>query len=138
LQWVSVLFNSKMEPLVHRHHHICNIYLEQICGFIRIFQFPVCHDTSEILLKVVLNTHNPTSNDQLFSYIILHWGPSWSWSYGSWIYDYICNQCPSPLALWVRIPLRGGVLDTTLYDKVFQWLAAGGWFFSGYSGFLHQ
>jgi len=20
------------------------------------------------------------------------WGVSWSWSYGSWIYSYICNQ----------------------------------------------
>jgi len=20
-------------------------------------------------------------------------GPSWSWSYGSWILNYICNQC---------------------------------------------
>jgi len=20
-------------------------------------------------------------------------GPSWSWSYGSWIYNYQCNQC---------------------------------------------
>jgi hypothetical protein len=19
--------------------------------------------------------------------------PSWSWSYGSWIYNYLCNQC---------------------------------------------
>ena len=27
--------------------------------------------------------------------------------------------------LWVRIPLRQGVLDTTLCDKVCQWLAAG-------------
>ena len=44
--------------------------------------------------------------------------PSWTWSYGSWIYDYeICNQCLSPLMLWVRIPLRLGVLDTTLCDK---------------------
>jgi len=24
-------------------------------------------------------------------------GLSWSWSYGSWIYNYRCNQCPSPL-----------------------------------------
>jgi hypothetical protein len=23
-------------------------------------------------------------------------GPSWSWSYGSWIYNYLCNQCLSP------------------------------------------
>jgi len=22
---------------------------------------------------------------------------SWSWSYGSWIYNYLCNQCLSPL-----------------------------------------
>ena len=25
--------------------------------------------------------------------------PSWSWSYGSWIYNYLCNQCISPLTL---------------------------------------
>jgi len=24
-------------------------------------------------------------------------GSLWSWSYGIWIYDYICNQCLSPL-----------------------------------------
>jgi len=29
----------------------------------------------------------------------------WSWPYGSWIFNYICNQCLSPLMLWVRIPL---------------------------------
>jgi hypothetical protein len=30
-------------------------------------------------------------------------GPSWPWSYGSWIYNYLCNRCLSPLMLWVRI-----------------------------------
>ena len=24
------------------------------------------------------------------------------WSYGNWIYNYLCNQCLSPLKLWVR------------------------------------
>jgi len=24
-------------------------------------------------------------------------GPSWSWSYASWIYSYLCNQYLSPL-----------------------------------------
>ena len=48
-----------------------------------------------------------------------------SWSYGTWIYNYLCNQCLSPLTLWVWIPLRWSVLDTTLCDKVCQWLAAG-------------
>ena len=47
-------------------------------------------------------------------------GPPWSCSFGSWIYNYKCNQCLSPLTLRVRIPLRWGVLDTTLCDKVFS------------------
>ena len=57
--------------------------------------------------------------------------PSWLWSYGSLIYYYLCNQCLSPLTLWVWIPLRRCVLDTTLCDKVCQWLTAGGWFSPG-------
>jgi len=28
----------------------------------------------------------------------------WSWSYCSWIYNYLCNQCLSPLKLWVWTP----------------------------------
>ena len=30
-------------------------------------------------------------------------GSSWLWSYGRWFYDYLCNQCLSPLELWVWI-----------------------------------
>ena len=48
--------------------------------------------------------------------------PPWSCSYYSCIYDYLCNQYLSQLTLWVRIPLRRGVLDTTLCGKVCQWL----------------
>ena len=51
-----------------------------------------------------------------------------SWSYGSWIY-YLCNQCLSPLMLWVRISIRARC--TTLCDKVCQWLATGQWFSPG-------
>ena len=60
---------------------------------------------------------------------------SWPWSYGSWIYNYPCNQCLSPLTLWVRIPLRRGVLNTTLCDKVTCNRSV---VFSRYSSFLHQ
>jgi len=58
------------------------------------------------------------------------WEPSWSWSYGGWIYNYmyLCNQCLSPLMLWVWIALRRGVLDTTLCENVCQWLRTGRWF----------
>jgi hypothetical protein len=52
-----------------------------------------------------------------------------SWSYGSWINNYLCNQCLSPLMLWVRISIRARC--TTLFDKACQWLVAGQWFFPG-------
>ena len=49
-------------------------------------------------------------------------------THGGWIYNYICNQCLSPLTLCVPIPLRRGLLDTTLCDQVCQWLTTGRWF----------
>jgi hypothetical protein len=48
-------------------------------------------------------------------------GPSWPLSYGSWIYNYQCNQYLSPLMLWVWISIRERC--TTLCDNVCQWLA---------------
>ena len=56
-------------------------------------------------------------------------GSSWPWAYGSWIYNYLCNQCLSPLMLWVRISIRARC--TTLCDKVCQWLATGRWLSPG-------
>ena len=74
---------------------------------------------------------NYSSNSTIWMYCILNqihnwWtfylyateGPSWSWSYDSWIYNYLCNRCLSPLTLWVRIPFRRGVFDTTLCDNI--------------------
>ena len=55
-------------------------------------------------------------------------GLSWPWSYRSWIYNYICNLCLSPLMLWVRISIKARY---TLCDKVWQWLATGRWFSTG-------
>ena len=50
----------------------------------------------------------------------------------AWIYNYLCNQCLSPLKLWV-IPLmvRCTRCVTTICDKVFQWLTIGRWFSLG-------
>ena len=56
-------------------------------------------------------------------------GTSWPWSYGSWIYNYLCNQGLSPLMLWVRISISARC--TTLCDKVCQWLATGRCFSPG-------
>ena len=40
--------------------------------------------------------------------IFIKEGAWWSWSYANWIYNYLCNQSPSPLMLWVRMnPAHG-------------------------------
>ena len=44
-------------------------------------------------------------------------------------YILLCQR--SPLTLRARIPFRRDVLDTTLWDKVCQWLAVGRWFSPG-------
>ena len=51
------------------------------------------------------------------------------WSHGSWIYNYVCNQCLSPLMLWIRISISARC--TTLCDKDCQWLAITWWFSPG-------
>ena len=50
------------------------------------------------------------------------------WSYGSWIYNYLCNQCLLPLMLRVRISIRARC--TTLCD-ICLWLATCRWFSPG-------
>ena len=65
-------------------------------------------------------------------YIELTEGPSWSWLYGSWIYNYLCNQCLSQL-----IPLMA---KYTLYNIMWYSLSVTcgrSVFFLGISGNLH-
>jgi hypothetical protein len=47
-------------------------------------------------------------------------GLLWSWSYGSCVYNYLCNQH--------RSPLKSRSNNTMLCDKVCQWLVAYQWF----------
>ena len=73
-----------------------------------------------------------------FLKLSIYLGPSWSWSYGSWIYHYQCILCLSPLKSWVETYSWWGVLDKTLCDKVCQWLATSRCFSPGTPGFFHQ
>jgi hypothetical protein len=78
-----------------------------------------------LIYKPIKNhTHLPN-----FSYF--YQGALCLWSYGSWIYNYLCNQCLSPLMLWVQILLRRGVHGTAWCDKDCQWLVTGRWFSPG-------
>ena len=86
-----------------------------------------CYSTSKFVMPSPLS---------LLQFAMVIWyilcpGPLWSHSYGSWIYNYLFNQCLSLLTLWVLILFMRGVLDTTLCDKVCQWLTAGQWFSPG-------
>ena len=65
----------------------------------------------------------------LTTVLVIAEGPSWLWSHGSWIYNYLCHQCLSPLMLWVRISMRARC--TILCDKVCQWIVTGWWFSPG-------
>jgi len=48
--------------------------------------------------------------------------PSWPWSYGSWIYNYLYKHWCCEFESRIRARC------TTLCDKVCQWLATGRWF----------
>ena len=58
-------------------------------------------------------------------------GPSWSWSYCSWIYNYLCNQWITTKIVTSN-PDHGEVYSIQYYfDEVWQWLATGRWFSRG-------
>ena len=59
-------------------------------------------------------------------------GLLWSWSYGSWIYNYLYNQCLSPLMLWVRTLFMARCTRYNIIcDQVCQWLEICQWFSPG-------
>ena len=95
-----------------------------------------CQYTVQTCIPFTIENYMSHQLLQIRDMTLIMKGPSWSWSwwYGSWIYNYICNQCLSPLTLWVWSPLSRGELNTKLCDKkVGQWLEASQWFSSGYS-----
>ena len=56
------------------------------------------------------------------------WGPTWLWSCSSWIYNYLCNQCLSPLKLWVWSPFMARCTRYNIMWWFCEWLATGQWF----------
>ena len=87
--------------------------LQQVDDYVR--GYVNGHDSVDIIAFLIHYIY-PTI---LYVYIYIRniWEPSWPWSYGSWIYNYLCNQCLSILMFWVRISIRARC--TTLCDTVF-------------------
>jgi hypothetical protein len=74
------------------------------------------------VLISLLSSHNWPVLLQFFKYSTSPF--LWSWSYGSWINNYLCNQCLSPLKLWVRTPFMARCTRyniISLCDKVSIW-----------------
>jgi len=75
----------------------------------------------------------------LFSLIYKLWmGTSLLLSYGSWIYNYMFNQCLSPLKLWVRIPHMAGCSRCNFMWWSLSVACDKSVGISGYFCFLHQ
>jgi hypothetical protein len=96
---------------------------KSIKSYLFFYLIPATH----IILIYIVNNNNNTSNNH---YLTIKYTAFLDLEgFRSWIYNYLCKQCLSPLKLWVRISIRRSVLDTKLCDKVCQWLG---------TGFLHQ
>ena len=65
-------------------------------SFLFLFSFPL-YSKILFLFSIFLSFHFAAVCPQFsLRYINVYccfWGPSWSWSCGSWIYNYLCNQC---------------------------------------------
>jgi len=64
--------------------------------------------------------------------------PSLSWPYGSLMYNYLCNQCLSPLKLWVRTPFIGRCTQYNIMRSSLSVTCDRSVVFSGFSGYFHQ
>jgi len=58
-----------------------------------------------VIFFTIINREYGASRLPVYQKLIHFRRSSWLWSYGSWIHNYLCNQCLSPLKLWIRIPL---------------------------------
>jgi hypothetical protein len=116
------LLTTKLSPLIWIWFldSYLKCYELKTCQIAQEFHQSVCYKLCWLSSQYQSGSHNIAL--QLLS---VDDGPSLSWSY-----NYLCNQCPSPLRLWVQIPLKRGVLPTTLCGMSVV--------FAGYSGFLHQ
>jgi hypothetical protein len=87
------------------------------------------NEISNVTLSLVQISYHQSFCLNLVNITHVFQGPSWPWSYGNWIYTYVCNQYVSPLTRLVRILTRAWC--TTLCDKVCQLPAIGQWFSPG-------
>ena len=91
---IALAKNRKYYPSQQLYISSCRFVIYVDCLYV------ICHKIWTICCTTSRHNH------QLNQYIYISFqGPSWQWSYGCWIYSFLCNQCLSPLKLWVWISL---------------------------------
>jgi len=84
---------------------ICTIYCTvNIVGGLKICTIYCTVNIVSVLKVCVLPYFKCSSCTKGVYSVLYHKGPSWSWLYGSLIYNYMCNRCLSQLTLWVWTP----------------------------------
>ena len=99
--------------------------VEFFIGIYDIMLIALFHYSRDIA-TIYLNILGRDENYIIMSSILKYLRVAVVWSYGSWIYNYLCIQCLSPLMLSVWISIRERC--TPLCDTVCQWLATDRWF----------
>ena len=119
---------------IKKKHTLRNYMIEKLHGEVNL-NIKSCYLKQTIQTVQLVDISNWVSEWLLF---VIKWvrGPSWSWSSGSWIYNYYSNQCISPLMS--SNPIHGEVylIQRYVIKFVSDLRQVSG--FSGYSGFLHQ
>ena len=75
---------------------------------------------------VLLNNSHSIKTDNWLDNSNYKSGPSWPWSYGSWIYNYLCNQCLSHWCCEFESP-SGEVYNIMWYSLSVTWLHQQNW-----------
>ena len=132
--WKSIWICNAGRPILKSmsDFYVRDICTSDLCHFLKFSnRRPIlkldCFDSSINSHYGKLLHHGYCFQNPLDTFTKFYQGLSWPWSYGSWIYNYLCNQCLTPLELWVWTLFT---VRCTRYnmDKVCQWLATCQWF----------
>ena len=92
-------------------------------------------------LFYLLYTHQQVTqslHDNVTQFLSRSLGPSWSWSYGRWIYSYLCNHCLSPLTVFSSNPTQARCTRCNIMWSSLSVNCSRSVVFYGYSVFLYQ
>jgi len=98
--------------------HIMYQYMAMPCQYLQLHVYNYYNNRSVLWVRGYLYTGN------YFVVVIV---------YGSWIYNYVCNQCLLPLKLWVRTPFMARCARYNIMWKSLSVICDRSVVFSGYT-----